>query len=83
MPHPSGETAQVSYRATHGTALPNVDYVRAQGTLAFKAGTKKRTVNVTIIGGPPEPDVFFKLLLSGAQGASITDGMGICTITSA
>lgn len=83
MPHVSGETTLVSYHTAHGTAKPKVDYVRVQGTLSFKPGIKKRKVNVTILGGAPGPDVFFKLLLSDSQNASISDGKGICTITSA
>jgi hypothetical protein len=83
----TGGTAafDVGFGTADGSAsVADHDYVAASGTLHFSAGVNTQTISVTINGDTkPESDEAFFVNLSGAtNGASISDGQGIGTITS-
>jgi hypothetical protein len=82
----------VNFATAAGTpnpATPDVDYTTTTGTLSFPActsspcptGSLTQTVTVPVLGDLlPEQDENFVVNLSGAVGASISDGQGRCTI---
>jgi hypothetical protein len=80
-----GTTAfAVNYLTSDGGATTaDSDYVANSGTLNFGAGVNTQTISVTINGDTKfESDEAFFVNLSGAtNGASISDGQGIGTIT--
>lgn len=78
---PSGRSVQAAFMTSDGTATSPGDYVHAQGTVTFPAGTTTQTIAVTInADGIPEPAERFYLLLSNVSNASLADGLGIGTI---
>ena len=67
----------VNFATANGSALAGEDYNAASGTLAFKAGETTKTIVVEVIGDRRrEPDESFGVNLSGASGATISDGSG-------
>ena len=73
----SGRTVTVDYATTNGTANAGSDYVAASGTLTFAAGTRTRTVTITVNGdNTPEVTETFFVNLSNPVGASISDSSG-------
>jgi hypothetical protein len=82
----SGGTAAfaVNYFTSDGGATTaDNDYVASSGTLNFGAGVNTQTISVTINGDTKfESDEAFFVNLSGAtNGATISDNLGIGTIT--
>jgi hypothetical protein len=73
----------VGFSTANGTALAGSDYVATAGTAHFAAGQSTAQVSVTINGDTSfEPDESFFVNLSGAtNGATITDGQALGTIT--
>ena len=75
--------AGVNYTTADGTAVAaNGDYEAVSGTLSWAPGnTSPKTLSVVIFGDATvEPDEAFYVNLSGANGATISDGQGIGTI---
>ncbi|MBW6398547.1 cellulase family glycosylhydrolase [Roseomonas sp. HJA6] len=71
----------VHYATANGTALAGSDYVATTGSITFDAGVTKRLVRVNVTGdATPEANETFRLLLTDATGAIISDGTGIGTI---
>jgi hypothetical protein len=63
------------------TATAGVDFLSANGTLAFAPGELSHVVTVSVVGDTAvEPDEFFFVLLSNASGAPIQDDSGRVTI---
>jgi hypothetical protein len=71
----------VKYATANGTAAAGSDYTAASGTLTFAAGQLSKTVHVSVKGDAAvEADETFKVLLSSAGNATISDGTGLGTI---
>ncbi len=81
----SGGTAAfaVNYATANNSALTGSDYITTSGTLSFGSGVNTQFVSVTINGDMTvETDETFFVNLSGAtNGAAVTDGQGVGTIT--
>jgi hypothetical protein len=80
----STSTVTVNYATANDTATTaDADYVAIGATpLTFTAGQTTKTITVTINGDNFfEGNEAFNVLLSGAVGGTITDGLGIGTIT--
>ena len=82
----SGGTAafDVNFATSNGSAtVADGDYVAASNTLHFAAGQTTRTISVTINGDTKvEANETFNVLLTNAtNGATISDGQGVGTIT--
>ena len=74
----------VNYATSNGTAtVADNDYVAASGTLNFGANENTKTISVTINGDTKvEANETFNIVLSNAtNGATISDGRGVGTIT--
>lgn len=73
---------KVNWATSNVTATTaNSDYVGASGSITFKPGQTSKTLTVVVLGDVSvEPDETFNVVLSGATGATIGDGTGICTI---
>jgi hypothetical protein len=68
--------------ATAGTCGAGIDYESASGTLSFGAADMTKTFNVSVCGdGVYELNETFKVTLSAASGATISDPEGFGTIT--
>jgi hypothetical protein len=79
-PAPTGGVS-VSFATKDGTGLAGSDYTATSGTLSFAAGETAKTVTVKVTGdNVVEPDETLHLLLSNAQGATISRGDGLGTI---
>ncbi|MCY3805590.1 MAG: hypothetical protein OXG91_03730, partial [bacterium] len=64
-----------------GSAKAGLDFEFASGALTFPPGTTRRTVTVFTIDDLHDEDPeTFEVVLSGAQGAAIADGVAIGTI---
>jgi len=50
IPKASAKTVYLKYRTESGTALPNVDYKPAEGTIQFAPGVNTAFITVTILG---------------------------------
>ena len=82
----SGGTAafDVNFATSNGTAtVADSDYVAASNTLHFGANENTKTISVTINGDTKvEANETFNVVLSNAtNGATISDGQGVGTIT--
>jgi Ca2+-binding RTX toxin-like protein len=78
------EAFDVNFATSNGTAtVADGDYVATSGTLHFGANQNTQTVSVTINGDTKvEANEAFNVVLSNAtNGATISDGQGIGTIT--
>ena len=75
-------TAKVSFATANGTAVAPGDYAASSGSsLSFDRHNKTGTVTVQVFGETAdEQDEMFQVQLSGASGATITDGTGVGTI---
>jgi len=68
-----GETVQVDYQTTDGSAQAGTDYAATTGTLTFSPGEATKSVPVTIIeDDTPEADETFELRLSSPQTNTAT-----------
>ena len=79
----SDSTVKVSFTTSNGTATAGSDYQAKSGTLTFKPGQTRKTVNVTVFGDSQvEPLETFKVNLSNPVGGGVTigDGQGIGSI---
>lgn len=82
----SGRTVSVNYATADGTALAGggvggSDYVSASATLTFPAGTTTQSITIKVNGDLlNEADETFRVNLSGAVNATISDNQGIGTI---
>lgn len=76
----SGRPVLVTYGTVDDTAGPG-DYVAQTGTLTFAPGTTTRTVTITLTGDAlDEVNETFQVSLVSAEGASLADTIGVCTI---
>jgi hypothetical protein len=50
IPKASAKPVYLKYRTESGTALPNLDYKPAEGTIQFAPGVKTANITVTILG---------------------------------
>jgi subtilisin-like proprotein convertase family protein len=74
-------TVTVNYATANGNATAGSDYTATSGALTFSPGQMSKTVTVNVTGDTVlEPNETFVMNLSGAVGATISDGQGIGTI---
>jgi hypothetical protein len=75
-------TVTVNWATANGTATQPSDYAAGSGPLTFTPGEATKTITVTVNGDTtPEANETFFVNLSGASGASVSDGQGQGTIT--
>ena len=76
-------SSSVHYATSAGTATAGTDYTSlSDTTVTFDPAQTSKTVNVSVIGDTvDEFDETYTLELSGATGATISDGSGLGTIT--
>ena len=78
----STQTVTVGYQTHQGTTASTQDFVGRSGTLTFAANTTQKTIAVqTREDTIDEPDETFTIQLSNPSGATLTDDVGIATIT--
>lgn len=78
----TGQTVTVNWATADGTATQPGDYTAGSGTLSFNAGDGSKTIAVAVKGDAvSESNETFRVDLSGASGAGITDSQGTGTIT--
>ena len=78
----SGRTVTVDFATADGIATAPADYAVTSGTLTFIAGQTTKQVTVHVNGDLlDEIDETFTLNLSGAGNATISDSVGVGTIT--
>ena len=81
----NGGPVSVDFSTANGTALSPSDYTATNGTVQFAPGETIRTVEITVIGessAEAHKDETFYVNLTNAQGASISDALGLGTILS-
>jgi hypothetical protein len=72
----------VDWVTTAGTATEGVDYLAASGTVTFTAGTTSQTLPVSVVGDTlSEANETFDVVLSNSTGPTLSDPLGIATIT--
>jgi hypothetical protein len=77
----SGQTVTVNFATANFTASAPSDYVARSGTLTFAAGTTTQTIAITINGDTSdESNETYRVNLSGATNATISDSQGTGTI---
>jgi chitinase len=77
----SSTPVTVNYATSNGTATAGSDYTARSGSLTFAAGETTKIVQVAVTGDRAvEANESFNLTLSGASGASISDGQAVGTI---
>ena len=82
LSHASINTVSVNYNTSDGTAAQPDDYTAASGTLTFNPGDTSEPVTIAVKGDTTfEAGETFNVTLSGASGASVSDGAGVGTIT--
>lgn len=78
---PSASAVTVQYATSNVTASAGSDYVADSGTVTFPANTTSRTLNIAVLGDTlDEPNERFRVNLSSASGATISDDRGEATI---
>jgi Ca2+-binding RTX toxin-like protein len=82
---PGGQTSNspvtVNYGTANATAVAGLDYLGKNGQLVFASGETVKTVVVDLIDdGANEGLERFNLNLSGANGATLTDGSAVAEI---
>ena len=78
----SAGTVTVNFATSNVSATAGSDYVATNGTLTFNPGDSLKTVVVTINGDTtPEGNETFVVTLSAPSGATISDALGVGTIT--
>jgi hypothetical protein len=79
----SSGSVTVNWATADGTATQPSDYTAGSGALTFAPGEATKTVTVVVNGDTAaEPSETFVVNLTGASGASVSDGQGQGTITS-
>ncbi|TAK89420.1 MAG: retention module-containing protein, partial [Burkholderiaceae bacterium] len=77
----SGQTVNVNFATSNGTATAGADYTATSGTLTFAPGVTTQTVTVSILNDTLyEVSENFNVNLSSPVNATIADGLGIGTI---
>jgi hypothetical protein len=77
----SNQVVAVNYVTANGTALAKSDYTATSGTLTVPPGQTQGTISVAIKGDRKrERNETFSVQLSGAVGATISDGVATATI---
>lgn len=72
----------VDYETRDGTATAGEDYTSTSGNLIIPKGAREGTFDVVIIGdGIDEKDEFFEVVLSSAEGASLSSSDATATFT--
>jgi hypothetical protein len=78
---PSGQTVQVYYYTSPGTARAGTDYYSTSGFLTFAPGQTTQTVTVNVVGNTiPEPNKTFYLNLSSPLNVSLARTQAVGTI---
>ena len=78
----SGQTISVDYTTADSTALAGSDYTATTGTLNILADSISGVISIPIADDSlSESSEIFKLQLSNAIGATISDSLGLATIT--
>ncbi|HOB50133.1 MAG TPA: cellulase family glycosylhydrolase [Mycobacterium sp.] len=79
---PSSQTVTVQYATMNGTATAGADYAASSGTLTFAPGETQKTIAVAVKSDSlTEGTENFHVMLSNPTGATLTDAMGMGTIT--
>lgn len=74
-------TVLVNFMTANGSAIAGDDYNFVSGTLTFNPGETTKTITVAVKGDKTrESDETFRVNLSGADGATISDTQGSGTI---
>src|SRR5204863_282419 len=75
-------SSSVKFATADATATAGGDYTATMGTLNFAANQATATITVAVNGDTAvETDETFSVNLSGATGATLSDGTGVGTIT--
>lgn len=77
---PATRTVEVDYRTLDGTAQAGVHYTAASGTLTIPPGATQATFSIQTLDGPATTDVYFNVLLSGAENAIVLTHYATATI---
>jgi hypothetical protein len=81
-PAPS-QVVTVNFATQDNTAVANVDYQPASGTLTFQPGQTSQTIPVTVIGSTDlNTKVFFVNLSNATSGVAVIKAQGVGTILS-
>ncbi|HZH33801.1 MAG TPA: Calx-beta domain-containing protein, partial [Pyrinomonadaceae bacterium] len=76
------QTVAVDFRVVRRSAREDSDFNNVTGRLEFLPGTQTQTVSVPVRGDvTDEIDETFQLVLSNSANASLTDNIGVATIT--
>ena len=75
-------TVTVDYGTADGTATAGSDYTATSGTLTFQTGETTKTISVSLLDDAiDEGDETLTLRLTNPQGAALSDGEAVGTIT--
>ncbi|NUT47113.1 MAG: hyalin [Saccharothrix sp.] len=81
LDRPSPSTVTVGFTTADGTAAAPADYAATAGTVTFAPGETTKPVPVPVVGDVvDELAEAFTVTLSAADGAAITDAVGVGTI---
>ncbi|HEV2861316.1 MAG TPA: Calx-beta domain-containing protein [Pyrinomonadaceae bacterium] len=81
LPVETDHNVTYQYQAAPGTATMDQDYSHVFGADGIPAGVKRRAITVEVKGDTiPEANETFFVRLSNVQGATVTDGEGVCII---
>lgn len=82
LSNPSSLTVKVNFATANNTALAGTHYVNTSGTLTFTPGVITQSINVAVNGDLLNEAAMlqFRVNLSSATNASITDNQGTGTI---
>ncbi|MBE8966908.1 DUF4347 domain-containing protein [Nostocales cyanobacterium LEGE 12452] len=80
---PSLQQVTVNYNTSDGTAkVSDSDYNSDSGTIVFNPGETSKTLGISVIGdNKTETNETFSVNLFGATNTTITDSLGVATIT--
>ncbi|MGH2416009.1 MAG: Calx-beta domain-containing protein, partial [Microcystaceae cyanobacterium] len=78
----STQPVTVTYSTANGTAIAGSDYTSKSGTLTFNPGETSKAISIAIVDNNiPEPDETFKVNLSNATNATISDNQAVVTLS--
>jgi hypothetical protein len=91
LSEPLKKPVSVKYGTKDGTATAASDYGAVSGTLSFSKGETVKTIRVRVVGNMAavvvgntatvgELEETFTVRLTGAKGATISDGVGVVTV---